>query len=135
MARAMSSLPVPLSPMMHTLASPPATLSIFARTSRSCCDCPMIPEYALVVTTWAGLGGELMAPIRPVTRSSHASMRAVSADAWIVASHRCDLKRGPLPRRPCLGGEAHAGDTMAAYRSILRTAQVKRLHGTKGFGA
>src|SRR6266702_3290730 len=60
MARAMSSLPVPLSPMMHTLASPPATLSIFARTSRSCCDCPMIPEYAFVVTTnaYSGIIGQ-----------------------------------------------------------------------------
>jgi len=60
----------------------------------------------------------------------------VAADAWVVASHRYDLKRGPFPRRPCLVGEAHAVDTMAAVRSLLlRASQVERLHGTKRFGA
>src|SRR5229473_1351661 len=42
-ARAISSLPVPDSPEMHTFASPGATFSIFASTSPSCADCPPRP--------------------------------------------------------------------------------------------
>src|SRR6476661_2311045 len=42
-ARAISSLPVPDSPEMHTFASPAATFSIFASTSPSCGDWPTRP--------------------------------------------------------------------------------------------
>src|SRR5436190_2486164 len=96
-ALAMSSLPVPLSPMMQTLASPVATLSILARTSRSCCDWPIMPTYRSDRGGWGPNGALLIGPFLPATPSSQPLPWAMSFAPNGVLALSADL---PGPRRP-----------------------------------
>src|SRR5262245_13292731 len=70
MARAMSSLPVPLSPTMQTLALPAATFSIFAKTSRIWGDWPMMSDTTALPRWPTGEAVFTPGSKRPNARSS-----------------------------------------------------------------
>ncbi len=137
-ARAISSLPVPDSPEMHTFASPGATFSIFASTSPSCADCPTSPcapappRGALAprppspsrLTTRSSAA---VSSASPAGRSSHCTpASAGAAPSWPPAPSTTTGLSSPSPRSRCPSSHAVSGGcrftTVSAGRPCACTA-------------